>query len=194
MHDMNSRPVEVAGPVDTGPYGDVESVLIQHEAIQGRVQQLGREIAADYHEKFPVVVGVMKGSFIFLADLVRLLDMPVNLDFIRVRSFSGGSRTGEAVVIHDLDTDIRGRHVLLVEDIVDTGQTARHLMNLLHTREPASVELCTLLEKRNAFDHEVELKYVGFRIPDVFVVGYGLDYNGSYRNLPYIGILNETQC
>jgi hypoxanthine phosphoribosyltransferase len=186
-----SEPVEVVGPADVGFMRDDKPLLVGEEAIRSRVEELGREITLDYQDLCPVVIGILKGSFVFLADLIRNINLPITVDFMIVQSFSAGSRTGKVMVMHDLGTDIKDRHVLMVEDIVDTGLTLDHLTGLLKTRKPASLELCTLLEKRGNLLPQRELKYVGFRIPDVYVVGYGLDYKGNYRNLPYIGIHDE---
>jgi hypoxanthine phosphoribosyltransferase len=168
--------------------GEVDRVLIPEDIIKSRVEQLGREISFAYRGKSPVVVGILKGSFVFLADLIRSIDIPITMDFMGVESYTGALSSGTVTVTHDLGAEIRGRHVLLVEDIVDTGLTLLRLREMLSEREPESLAICALLEKRGSEQIDVELTYTGFRIPDVYVVGYGLDYNGNYRNLPYIGI------
>lgn len=188
MEGSGSRPVEIAGPADALCGSGIEQVLIPEESIRERVGELGREISREYRHLEPLVVGVLKGSFVFLADLIRAIDIPIAMDFLSVESYSCGKSSGDLHVVHDLGIDITGRHVLLVDDIIDTGLTMRRLKEHLSGRGPASLEFCTLLEKRNIKREPMELRYVGFRIPDVYVVGYGLDYNGNYRNLPFIGI------
>ncbi|MEM1347146.1 MAG: hypoxanthine phosphoribosyltransferase [Myxococcota bacterium] len=165
-------------------------VMISAEAIARRCAELGAEIARDFAGESLLVIGVLKGSFVFLADLVRHIDLDCGIDFLGVSSY--GSRTKSSGVVrttHDLSAPIKGRHVLLVEDIVDTGLTVKYLIDNMRTRQPRSVSVCSLLYKPANQKIEVPLDYVGFTIPDAFVVGYGLDFDESYRNLPYIGVV-----
>jgi len=184
--------VEITGPLDTKNKGSLELVLIPEETIRKRVAELGHEISMAYRDLSPVLVGVLKGSFVFLADLIRRIDIPVTMDFVMAKSYTAARRASNVTIMRDLSLDITGRNVLLVDDIVDTGHTMQHLTGLLRAKNPASLELCTLLDKKNSRLPGEELKYVGFRIPDVYVVGYGLDYRGGFRNLPYIGVYSDT--
>ncbi len=163
-------------------------VLLSEERIRARVQELGREIARDYAGRPLTVVGVLKGSFVFLADLVRAIDLPISVDFIGISSYAGTSTTGVVKITSDLSRPIEGQHVLLVEDIVDTGLTMAYLLENLETRRPASLAVCALLEKPTRAKVKVPIAYRGFVIDDVFVVGYGLDWDGKMRNLPYVGV------
>lgn len=168
-------------------------VLIDHQEIDERVGELARLITEDYRDRDLVVVGILKGAFVFLADLVRRVDLPLEVDFVAVSSYGKDTVTSGVVrVIKDLDLDIRGRDVLLVEDIVDTGLTLDYIARMLLQREPASLEICALLNKPEARKVDIEVKYCGFDIPPVFVVGYGLDYAERYRQLPYVGVLEEA--
>ncbi len=167
------------GPVD---------VLSPEADLRARVKALGEEIARDYAGRPLVVVGVLKGSFIFLADLVRAIDLPIQIDFIGITSYQGASTTGVVQITSDLTRPIEGKDVLLVEDIVDTGLSMRYLLDNLATRRPASVRVCALLEKPARARVEVPIDYRGFVIGDEFVVGYGLDWDGKLRNLPYVGV------
>jgi hypoxanthine phosphoribosyltransferase len=176
---------------------DLQEILWSEADLQARVRALGAEIARDFPNRAPgreiLVVGVLTGSVLFCADLVRAIDVHAQLDFIAVSSY--GDRTSSSGVVRlikDLDRDISGRDVILVEDIVDTGLTLNYLLETLHARQPASLSVCALLDKSAARRCEVPLRYVGFNCPDAFVVGYGLDYAGRYRNLPCIGILNRS--
>jgi hypoxanthine phosphoribosyltransferase len=165
-------------------------IVISEEDIRRRLKELGEAITRDYKGKDLVMVGVLKGAFVFLADLVREVDLPLEVDFVAVSSYGHDTVTSGVVrIIRDLDLDISGRHVLLVEDIVDTGLTLRYLVDLLRAREPASLEVCALLNKPAARKVEVEVKYCGFEIPPLFVVGYGLDWAERYRHLPYVKAL-----
>ncbi|MGQ9476069.1 MAG: hypoxanthine phosphoribosyltransferase [Actinomycetota bacterium] len=167
--------------------------LIGHREIDERVGELARRITEDYRDRDLVVVGILKGAFVFLADLVRRVDLPLEVDFVAVSSYGKDTETSGVVrVIKDLDLDIRGRDVLLVEDIVDTGLTLDYIARMLLQREPASLEICALLNKPEARKVDIEVKYCGFDIPPVFVVGYGLDYAERYRHLPYVGVLEEV--
>jgi hypoxanthine phosphoribosyltransferase len=165
-------------------------VLITTEQIQDRVAEMARLIGPEYHDRPVTIVGVLTGSLMFLADLVRRLDIPLRIGLIQASSYRGKSTTpGELFVSADLLADVRGRHVLLLDDILDTGQTLRHLVQHLHDQGALSVKVCVLLRKEGKLRQHVEVDYVGFNIPDEFVVGYGLDYNDEYRNLPYVAVL-----
>jgi hypoxanthine phosphoribosyltransferase len=166
-------------------------VLISQADLAERVRALGDQITRDHAGKPLVVVGVLKGSFIFLADLVRAIDLPLSVDFIGISSYQGTSSTGVVQITSDLTRPIEGKDVLLVEDIVDTGYTLRTILDLLRFRGAASVRLCALLDKETRREVEVPIDYLGFTIDDVFVVGYGLDFGERYRNLPYVGIYEE---
>ncbi|MGH2350990.1 MAG: hypoxanthine phosphoribosyltransferase [Chloroflexota bacterium] len=166
-------------------------VLISEADLQARVRELAVQISADYAGKEVVLVGILRGSVFFLADLLRYVSIPVTVDFLAISSYFGRDASGVVRLLKDLDHSITGQHVLLVEDIIDTGLTLNYVLRVLATREPASLAVCTLLNKpaRRLIDHPL-IKYVGFNIPDAFVVGYGLDYNQRYRNLPYISLLH----
>ncbi len=167
-------------------------VLISQRRIESRIRQLGRRISRDYRDKKPVLVGVLRGAFVFMADLLRHISVPVEVDFLSVASY-GDAKVSSGVVrlLQDLNTNIKGRHVILVEDIVDTGITLSYLLHNLKTRQPKSLEVCALLDKHQKRKVAVPLKYVGFRIPDRFVVGYGLDHAQQHRNIPYISWVEE---
>ena len=170
---------------------DIEKVLISEQQIHSRIEELGKILTEEYRGKNPLVVGVMKGVVIFFADMVRQIKTHCEIDFMWISSYSGTDSTGKTVVKRDIGQDIRGRDVLILEDIFDTGTsldfTYRHLME----KGPASIKICTLLDKPSRRRPEITLKadYVGFEVPNAFVVGYGLDFNEHYRNLPYIGVL-----
>ena len=167
-------------------------VLITQEEIARRVRELGLSLSRDYEGKDPLLVGVLKGAAIFMADLVRATGIPMAADFIAVESYGGTTRSSGVVkVTADLSVSIEDRHVVIVEDIIDTGRTISYLKRNLQTRHPASVKVMALLNKSERREVEVALDYVGFTIPKEFVVGYGLDYRGLYRNLPYIAALEE---
>ncbi|MCS7301173.1 MAG: hypoxanthine phosphoribosyltransferase [Fimbriimonadales bacterium] len=166
-------------------------LLIPAGALQARVAALGAQIAQDYAMHPPLLVGVLKGSLVFLADLMRAIPLPVSYDFVAVSSYGAETQTtGQVRLIKDLDAPIHNRHVLVVEDIYDTGLTLNYLLGLLRQREPASLRVCTLLSKPARHQVEIELAYCGFEIADRFVVGYGLDYAEQYRNLPFIAALS----
>lgn len=159
-------------------------VLLSHDAIQARIQEMGREIARDYAGREPHVVGVLKGAFTFLSDLTRSIELPMTLDFIAVSSYGAATKTsGEVRLVKDLDQGLEGRDLLVVEDIVDTGLTLNYLLNLLRARGPRSLKVATLLSKPSRRLVQIPVDYVGFSIDDHFVVGYGLDFNERYRNL-----------
>ena len=173
-----------------GMENDIERVLFTEEELKRRVKELGGQLTRDFADKDPVFVGVLKGCFVFMADLLRSVDMHCTMDFMAVSSYGSGTTTTGAVKINkDLSADIEGRHVIIVEDILDSGVTLSYLMKVLQARGANSIRLCTLLSKPERHRVEVPIDYLGFEIPDEFVVGYGLDYAEKYRNLPYIGIL-----
>ncbi len=177
----------------TNPVQDIDEILLTRERINARVQELGAEISRDYADRKPLLVSVLKGAVYFLADLTRAMVIPVQIDFMAITSY-GSTRAQSGVVrlIKDLDVEITGRHVLLVEDIIDTGLTAGYLLRLLHARSPASLEICTLLDRPyRRILNTLRIAYRGFEIPDRFIVGYGLDYREQYRHLPFIGVLRE---
>jgi hypoxanthine phosphoribosyltransferase len=166
---------------------DVARVLFTAKDIRHRVGQLGREITRDYAGRSPILISILKGGAVFLADLVRGIDLPLRLDFMSISPYEGeGERTGVVRIVKDLDEDIGGQDVLICEDIIDTGLTLTYLMSTLRRRGPRSVELCTLLDKSARRIVPLDIRYVGFDCPDRFVVGYGLDHQEKYRNLPYI--------
>jgi hypoxanthine phosphoribosyltransferase len=168
----------------------IERVLITAEEIEEKVAELGKKISADYAGKNPIFVGVLKGCFIFMADLMRHVSIPCTMDFMSVSSYSGTSSTGAVKINKDLNQNIEGRHLILVEDILDSGVTLNYLRTYLQVRQPASVSIVTLMDKPANRKAPVDANYACFDVPDAFVVGYGLDYNERYRNLPYIGILS----
>ena len=167
----------------------IERVLITAEEIEEQVGKVGKQIARDYAGKNPIFVGVLKGCFIFMADLMRHVDIDCSMDFMAVSSYAGTTSTGAVKIQKDLNKDIGGRHLILVEDILDSGVTLNYLKNYLMVRQPASVSIVTLMDKPANRKAPVYADYSCFEVPDEFVVGYGLDYNESFRNLPYIGIL-----
>ena len=169
---------------------DIKEILIDEDTISKTVKKLGREITDDYKDRELVVVGILKGAIIFLSDLIREIDTSLTLDFISASSY-GMSTESSGVVkfLKDLDTNIEGKHILIVEDIVDTGLTLDYLIDNLRARKPASIKTCTLLDKPSRREVEVPIDYKGLDIPDEFVVGYGLDYSEYYRNLPYVAVL-----
>ncbi|ADG90137.1 MAG: hypoxanthine phosphoribosyltransferase [Thermobispora bispora] len=169
---------------------DLAKVLISEEELQAKVRELAARIDADYVGKDLLIVGVLKGAVMIMADLARAMHLPVQMDWMAVSSYGTGTKSSGVVrVLKDLDTDIAGRHVLIVEDIIDSGLTLSWLVNNLKSRGPASVEICTLLRKPDAVKVPIDVRYVGFDIPNEFVIGYGLDYAERYRNLPFIGTL-----
>ena len=160
-------------------------VVVSRDELQERIAQIGKEITADYEGRVPLLVGVLKGAFVFMSDLARAIDLPLEVDFMAVSSYGSSTKTSGIVrIVKDLDLDLVNRHVIVVEDIVDSGLTLTWLRRNLATRSPASVEVCALLVKEGLQREDPDLKYVGFRIPPDFVVGYGLDVNQQYRNLP----------
>lgn len=169
---------------------DIQEVLFSEEQLDRRVREIAAQIEKDYEGKEIMLISVLRGSFVFMADLCRRIDLPCTLDFMSVSSYGKGtSSSGQVQITKDLSSDISGKHIIVVEDILDSGNTLSYLLKLLEQRNPASIRLCTLLDKPERRVKQVEVHYSGFTIPDAFVVGYGLDYAEKYRNMPYIGIL-----
>ncbi|QSQ08461.1 Hypoxanthine-guanine phosphoribosyltransferase [Koleobacter methoxysyntrophicus] len=169
---------------------DIERVLITREEISTRIKELGEQITRDYQEKNLLLVGVLKGAVVFMADLMREIRTTVDIDFMDVSSYGSSTESSGVVrILKDLDTDIQGKHIIIVEDIIDSGLTLNYLTKLLQSRNPASIKVCVLLDKPERRDLEVAIHYRGFSVPNEFIVGYGLDYDGKYRNLPDICIL-----
>jgi hypoxanthine phosphoribosyltransferase len=167
----------------------MDRVLFTREQIERRVRELGEEIARDYADRDPHLVTILKGSIPFIADLIRAMDLPLSIDVLGLASYAGHQSSGEVRLTKDLDDPLEGRHVLVVEDIIDTGLTLSYVMRILRQRGPASVKIATFLDKPSRRAIPMEVDYVGFTIPDAFVVGYGLDWKQRYRNLPYLGVL-----
>jgi hypoxanthine phosphoribosyltransferase len=171
----------------------VAEVLIDEDRLRRRVDELGDEISSDYAGRELLLVGVLKGAVFFMADLMRRLSVPCEIDFMAISSYGAGTDSSGVVrILKDLDINIEGRHVLVVEDIIDSGLTLSYLIRNLESREPASLEICSLLTKPDRREIEVPVRYVGFEIPNRFVVGYGLDFAERYRNLPFVGVLDES--
>ncbi|WP_294553696.1 hypoxanthine phosphoribosyltransferase [uncultured Pseudoflavonifractor sp.] len=169
---------------------DIERVFFSEEELKKRVAEIAAEINRDYAGKEPMLISVLRGSFVFMADLIRKIEVPCTVDFMSVSSYGRGTTSsGQVQITKDLSDDIEGKDIIVVEDILDSGNTLSYLLQLLRARKPASMRLCTLLDKPDRRVKEVHVDYTGFTIPDEFVVGYGLDYAEKYRNLPYIGIL-----
>lgn len=172
---------------------DIESILLSEAQLDAKLTELAAKIDADYAGKSPLFLGILKGSFIFMADLVRKITLPCEMDFMAVSSYGNKSvTTGAVTITKDLNVDIEGRDVILVEDILDSGLTLSYLMKYLENRRPNSMKICALLDKPARRKAPIKADYSGFEIPDAFVVGYGLDYAEKYRNLPYIGILKPS--
>lgn len=170
---------------------DIAETLVDEPSIRAKVAELGRRISDDYHGESLLLVGLLRGAIVFLSDLMRAIDIPVQLDFIGISSYGASTDSGAVRLEMDLETDIAGRHVLIVEDIVDTGKTLSYLVQTLKARQPASLRICALLDKPERRLVPIVVDYVGFEIPDKFVVGYGLDFAEGYRNLPFVGVLKE---
>jgi hypoxanthine phosphoribosyltransferase len=174
-------------------HDDVEEILLTEEQIRERVGELGQQLAADYVGRFPVLVSVLKGSFIFLSDLIRSVPVPLSIDLMELSSYGASTESsGQVRILKDLSGPISGRDVIVVEDIIDTGLTLNYLLHYLRDRNPSSVTICCLLDKPARRLAEIQIDYRGFTIPDRFVIGYGLDYDERYRNLPYIGVLRPS--
>lgn len=171
---------------------DIKEVLISAEEIQRKLVELGRKLSQDYQDKNPLFVCILKGAVPFTANLVQHIDIPLEMDFMSVSSYGGSAQTSGVVrIIKDLETSIEGRDVLIVEDIIDTGLTLHYLIDLLKQRNPASIKTVALLDKKECRTVDIQAEYLGFSVPNAFVVGYGLDFAEKYRNLPYIGVLKE---
>ncbi|MBN1426918.1 MAG: hypoxanthine phosphoribosyltransferase [Anaerolineae bacterium] len=177
------------------PYQDIlDHILIDSERLQRRIAEIGNEISEDYRDAHSLVmIGILKGSTLFLADLMRQIRVPHMIDFLAISSYGSGARASSGVVriLMDLRAPIEGQHVLIVEDIIDSGYTLDYVLRLLSTQQPASLSICTLLDKADRREVEVPIKYVGFQIPNAFVFGYGLDIDEYYRNLPFIGVVKD---
>lgn len=180
--------------------GDVSEILFTEDVIEGRIRELGAQITEDYREAALettphgdpalLVVSVLRGAAIYMSDLVRAIDLPLEMDYMAVSSYGTGSKSSGVVrIIKDLTSNVEGRHVLVAEDILDSGLTLKYLLRVLESRRPASIQVATLLRKKNLQQADIDCKYVGFECPDEFIVGYGLDFAERYRNLPYIGVL-----
>jgi hypoxanthine phosphoribosyltransferase len=177
-------------PLDTRADHDITEILLSEQVIQRRIAEMGSQISLDYVGKELVIVGVLTGAVTFLADLIRQITLPMELDFVAMSSYGQATKSsGEVRIVKDLGHPVEGKHVLVAEDIIDTGLTLRYLLETLLARQPASIATCVLLDKPSRRLVEVPVEYRGFEIEDRFVVGYGLDYAGRYRNLPYIGVL-----
>jgi hypoxanthine phosphoribosyltransferase len=173
---------------------DVERILISEEQIRAKTAELGRQITKDYLGKDLILIGVLKGAVMFMVDLARAIDLPISIDFMATSSYGASTRSSGVVrILKDLDRSIEGKDLLIVEDIVDTGLTLKYLIELLRERRPASIRVCALLNKAVSRKADVDLDYVGFSIPDEFVIGYGLDYAEQYRNLPFVGVLSPSK-
>lgn len=189
--------MRLMGKYGFGPLADVsvegtERVLFTAEQVQQRISELGDQLTNDYRGEEPVLVGVLRGVIVFMGDLMRSMDLPLQIEFMEITHY--GEERDEAIdVIRDVTTDLKGRHVVVLEDIVDTGLTLRYLLEYLQAKGPASLKVCTLLDKPVRRMADVPLEYIGFEVPDEFVIGYGLDYGGRYRNLPYIGVLQPIE-
>ena len=170
---------------------DIQEILLSEEQIRTRIAELGQILTREYEGKDPIVVGVLKGVVVFYADMIRQIKTPCQMDFMWISSYAGTDSTGEMVVKRDVSADIKGRHVLILEDIFDTGRSLDFTYKHLMSKEPASLKICTLLDKPSRREPGITLQadYVGFTVPNAFVVGYGLDFNEHYRNLPYVGVL-----
>ncbi len=172
----------------------VEEVLIDEDTLQGRIAELGAEITDDYRGRDLLLVGVLKGAIFFMADLMRAIEVHCEVDFMAISSYGAGvDSSGVVRILKDLDVSIEGRNVLVVEDIIDSGLTLSYLLRNLEAREPASLEICALLTKPGRRQIDVPVRYVGFEIPNKFVIGYGLDYGQRFRNLPYVAVLQEAE-
>ena len=172
---------------------DIDHVLFNEEQLKTRVAEIAAQIDKDYEGKEPLLISILRGSFVFMADLVRQIHVPCTVDFMAVSSYGSGTvSSGQVKIVKDLSEPIEGKDILVVEDILDSGNTLSYLLKLLEARHPASIRLCTLLDKPERRTKPVAVQYSGFSIPDEFVVGYGLDYDEKYRNLPYIGVLKPS--
>lgn len=189
---LNGETAETLDPKAEGQA--LGEILLTEDQIQTRIADLAQRITEDYRDRGLVLVGVLKGAFILMSDLARRIELPLEFDFMAVSSYGSATRTSGVVrILKDLDFEISGRHVLLVEDIIDSGLTLKYLLKYLSTRKPASLEVCALMRKTGIQKVPLDVRYEGFEIPPVFVVGYGLDYLQRYRNLPYVAVLSDGQ-
>ena len=171
---------------------DIKEVLLTENDLANKISQIGKEISKDYEGRELVLIGVLKGSVMFMADLMKEIEIPCSMDFMAVSSYGSSTKSSGVVrILKDLDFQIEGKEVLIVEDIIDTGVTLKYLVEYLKARKPNSLEICSLLNKQDRRKVDINAKYLGFEVPDFFLVGYGLDYDEKYRNLPFIGILKE---
>jgi hypoxanthine phosphoribosyltransferase len=171
---------------------DIQEILVNEQAIEKRVSELGEKIAEDYEGKYPILIGILKGSSVFMSDLIRKINIPIEIDFLKASSYGAEARSSGVVALEsDLSMDVKGRSILLVEDIVDTGNTLKYLLGKFESLGAKDVRVCSLLDKPERREQRVIADYIGFEIPNEFVVGYGLDYNQKYRNLPFIGVLKR---
>ncbi len=170
----------------------ISKTLISKEEIEDKVSEIANSINNDYKNKELIIIGILKGAFIVISDLAKKLNIDVTFDFMSIKSYEGTSSSGQIKIDKDLDTDITGKHILIVEDILDTGLTLSHLKNLLESRNPESIEMLCIFVKKDVAKNPVHIKYKGFEIGPEFVVGYGLDYNGKFRELPYLAVLSEA--
>ena len=174
-------------------HNDIQEVLLTEEMLKDKVAELGAQITRDYADKEIFAIGILRGAVVFMADLIRAIERPVQIDFMAVSSYGMQTDSSGIVrILKDLDSSITGKHVLIIEDIIDSGQTLSYLIKNLSERKPASIQLCTLMNKPERRKVDLPVKYVGFEIPNEFVVGYGLDYAEKYRNPPYLGILKRS--
>lgn len=171
---------------------DIKEVLYNEDQLRNKIRQMGAEISKDYHGKELILIGVLKGSVVFMADLIREISIPCKMDFMAVSSYGSSTETSGVVrILKDLDFDIQGKNVLIVEDIIDSGVTLKYLIKYLSSRKPNSIEIICLLNKPDRRKVDIDVKYLGYNVPDYFLVGFGLDFSEKYRNLPYVGILKE---
>ena len=171
---------------------DIKKILIEENELKSKVAEIAAKITEDYKGKDLLIVCVLKGAVVFASDLIRKIDLPLDIDFMAISSYGANTKSSGVVrILKDLNTGIEDRHVLIVEDIIDSGLTLAYLADNLRSRQPASVEICTILDKKERRTINLDIKYAGFVVPDEFVVGYGLDYAEKYRNLPYIAVLKE---
>lgn len=171
---------------------DIEKILISEQEIQKKVKELATQISRDYKGRVPILISILKGGVVFLSDLMRYIDITVEIEFLGIASYGSSSKSSGVVKItKDCNYDISGRNVIIVEDIVDSGLSLQYIVNLLKGKKPRSIKICVLLDKLGAHSQDIKMDYKGFTVPNVFIVGYGLDYNERYRNLPYIGVLKK---
>jgi hypoxanthine phosphoribosyltransferase len=172
---------------------DIKKILIDEDELRAIVERLGEQITEDYKGKDVLLIGILKGSVIFMADLMRAIDLPCNIDFMAVSSYGNGTESSGRVKINkDLDNDIQGKDIIIIEDILDSGKTLYYIRDILSARKPASIKICTLFDKPERREADIKADYIGSLVPNEFIVGYGLDYAEYYRNLPFIGVLKES--